>query len=272
MQGPVHKQGATYFNVEFDCGTVHGRIDLTGRNTAAREDLELRAPADAGIFDVSEGGPVYVCTGNRLSKKRGRIHCGSYPLVLSSLNGLQYTEVGRDKDSSDKLDDSQFTASRFFDKHSFFGIAVTPCHPDLNRRNHFVVARQGLVSLRVAADTVAGDRIVVDFPCHHTQADDGGGAGTTPCTSVGKCRLKKTLIFRPQRFSDVRSFSRMRANKMKKLLNEIKSEQGLNETSEDTLLCQVEQISRLCELEIGVAVSNASKGQLAKVVIHSSCF
>jgi hypothetical protein len=213
MQGPVHQQGATYFNVEFDCSTVRERQSLIGRNLAARNDLELRMPADPGIFDVVEGEPVYMYTPKPTgNKKRKRVSYGAYPLVLSSINGLQAEKLDN---NNLKLQDGPEASKIFFAEHTFFGVATTPCIPDLNRRNHFVVARQGLISLRVAADTVAGDRIVVDFPCHHVDATDEAGAGTTACLSFGTSRLKKTLIFRPQRFEDVRSFRRMRANKTK---------------------------------------------------------
>jgi hypothetical protein len=52
----------------------------------------------------------------------------------------------------------------------------------------------------------------------------------------------------------------------RKLLGELGTDQI------ETLMEKMDEISRFCEMEIGVAVSNANKGQLAKVVLHSSCF
>ena len=283
MQGPVCQQGATYFNVEFDCATVRHRQSLLGRNLAARDDLELRAPTDAGIFDVQEGEPVYMYTPKLINKKRNRDSSGAYPLVLSSLNGLLCETLSHDGAADvpqERLTGRKEDSSRFFRHHTFFGVATTPCAPDLTRRNHFVVTRQGLVSMRMAADTVVGDRIVVDFPCEHSAAEEEAGAGTTACPSFGRCRLKKTLIFRPQRFDDVRSYRGMRAKMMKdactEMMRHLQSESSgsvsSNEEASAPVLLELSKIASLCEMEIGVAVSNANKGQLAKVVIHSSCF
>ena len=53
----------------------------------------------------------------------------------------------------------------------------------------------------------------------------------------------------------------------RKLLGEIPAIESTEE-----IIRKLDKISRFCEMEIGVAVSNANKGQLAKVVLHSSCF
>jgi hypothetical protein len=269
MQTEVAHSGATKFTVEFDSATVAETLkDRYNPKLCMRPDLELPARIPYGLFDVLPGEAVFTSDNKRQRTSKGvPSTAGTFPRAISAINGLQTRTV----QNKQKLGTQSHAtdASNFFGTHTFIGVATTPCKSRIGQWDHFVVACQGLVHLKMDADALFGDTIVVDLPTsvHKADTEEPRAMASTPHLSAP--RQKQTLVFRPLRAEeDVVAMKEILEEGQRELDDAISKKLPPHDVF--SLLGRL--YDPLKVRRVGKCVSNTRKGKLAKVVLYTTAF
>jgi hypothetical protein len=267
MQGPVARQGGVVFNAEYDRRTFSKRVQRT--EAAARTDLTLSlGPGHRSRLEILPGEPVFAKLREKGPKRK---RDASNPEVFSSLNGLRLSELMRpDTEIShtqeEQLADLADARKRFFECHVFMGIAATPCETASvhEARKLFVICTQGIMSVKVDANVVPGDELVLDFPMHVSTPD------TVCCTPMrGAPRDKVTLIIRPFDVAQDVSCTNEGLEEIEKIIEQLKGDSTAHATNAKKLLRRVKSTIHGSVHAIGEALSCAGPGQLAKVRLYN---
>ena len=269
MQPEVAHSGVTKFTVEFDSATVVDTIKYRHLPTLCmRPDLELPPRIPYGLFDVLPGEAVFTSNNKRQRvSKRVDPMVGSFPRAMSALNGLQVTsledecKMGKESHAAD--------AANLFGTHTFIGIATTPCKSRMGQWDHFVVACQGLVLLKMDADALFGDTIIVDLPTsvHKADMDENKATASTPHLSAP--RQKQTLVFRP--FHEDDEIQVM--GELEEKGNRIIKDHHQKASGACVLFSELKHLYDSHKIRrVGRCVSNTRKGKLAKVVLYTTAF
>ena len=271
MQGPVARQGGVVFNAEYDRRTFSKRVQTT--EEAARTDLILSLdPGHRSRLEILPGEPVFA---KRRAKSLKRKRDASNPEVFSSLNGLRLSELLRPDAEPDaetdrmrelKLDGLADARKRFFESHVFMGIAATPCETASvhEARKLFVICTQGIMSVKVDANVVPGDELVLDFPMLVSTPD------TVCCTPMrGAPRDKVTLIVRPFDVAHDVSYTNEGLKRIKEFILQLNVDDPVDATKAKALLRHVKSTIHGSVHAIGEALSCAGPGQLAKVRLYN---
>ena len=266
MQPEVAHSGVTKFTVEFDSETV---VDtMKHRHMPAlcmRTDLELPQRIPYGLFDVLPGEAVFTSNKRPRTSKRVDTMVGSFPRAMSALNGL----LAANTRNANKLSNESHAKDyvNFFGAYTFIGIATTPCKSRMGQWDHFVVACQGLVLLKMDADAVFGDTIIVDLPTSVHKADMDESRATASMPHLSAPRQKQTLVFRPcnedEEIQGIAEFEE-EGNKL------IKEGEALGARAIFSSLKHLYDAHRI--RRVGRCVSNTPKGKLAKVVLYTTAF